>query len=114
MVDGYIARSGLDVPPESLTILHNGYDAEEIGELNLFAAGITTIIWATGYTFDYSLVKLPVFDHDGFPIQNQGVTNSPGLYFAGLPWMPAQKTGLLLGVGENAAAVAESITRRNV
>jgi hypothetical protein len=45
------------------------------------AAGITTIIWAMGYSFDFSLVKLPTFDADGFPVQQRGVTNYAGLYF---------------------------------
>ena len=45
------------------------------------AAGITTIIWATGYTYDYGLVKMPVFDGDGFPIQTRGVTEPAGPLF---------------------------------
>ncbi|MCA9952520.1 MAG: hypothetical protein KDE48_22880, partial [Anaerolineales bacterium] len=71
--------------------------------------GITTIIWATGYTFDFSLVKLPVFDGDGYPIQQQGVTNYPGLYFVGLPWLSGQKSGLFLGIGEQAGIIASVI-----
>ena len=27
------------------------------------------VIWATSYAFDFSLVKLPVLDKDGFPIR---------------------------------------------
>jgi hypothetical protein len=53
----------------------------------------------------------PVTDSDGFPAQQRGVTAYPGLYFVGLPWLHTQKSGLLLGVGEDAASVAERITR---
>ncbi len=110
MIDGFIAQTGMDVPLESLPELRDGYDVAEISELNLETAVITNIIWATGYSFDFSLVKLPVFDDDGYPIQDQGVTNAPGLYFVGLPWLAGQKSGLLLGVGEQANVIASAIS----
>ena len=66
----------------------------------------SAVIWATGYRFDFSWVKLPVFDSYGFPIQNRGVTGVPGLYFVGLPWLVNQKSGLLMGVGDDAAYIA--------
>jgi putative flavoprotein involved in K+ transport len=112
LVDGYIAQNNLDVPPETLPVLRDGYEVEETLTMNLREAGVTSIIWATGYRFDFSLVRLPVFDSAGFPIQNSGVTKTPGLFFTGLMWQPSMKTGLLLGVGENAAAVAEAILKR--
>ncbi len=109
LVDGYIAQNGLDAPLESLPELRDGYEAEEIGELDLQGAGITTIIWAMGYRFDFSLVRLPVFDGDGYPIQKRGVTAYPGLFFMGLPWLYKQKSGLLVGVGEDAEFIASVI-----
>jgi putative flavoprotein involved in K+ transport len=108
-VDEYILQNGLDIPPESLPVLRDGYEAEEILELDLHAAGITTIIWAMGYAFDFSLVKLPIFDGDGFPIQQRGVTGYPGLFFVGLPWLYKAKSGLLVGMGEDAEYIASAI-----
>jgi putative flavoprotein involved in K+ transport len=66
-----------------------------------------------GYTFDFGLVKLPVLDSDGFPIQRRGVTEYPGLYFVGLPWLYTQKSGLLLGVGEVSEFIASAIAARD-
>jgi len=80
-----------------------------IRDLDCRAAGIGSIIWAMGYTFDFSMVKLPVLDRDGYPVQRRGVTNYPGLYFVGLPWLHTQKSGLLVGVGEDAAFIASRI-----
>jgi putative flavoprotein involved in K+ transport len=111
-VDDYIAREGIDVPVEILPALTEALHAEEITELNLAATGITTIIWAMGYSFDFSMVKAPVFDEVGFPIAERGVTQSPGLYFVGMPWMPVWSTGLLYRVGEVAEHVAEEIAAR--
>ena len=112
MIDQYILRMGLDLPEEALPDLKDGYNTPIIERLDLAEAGISTVIWAIGYDFDFDLVRLPVFDEAGFPITQGGVTRFPGLYFAGLPWLPGQKTGLLLGVGEQARSVAADIIRR--
>jgi putative flavoprotein involved in K+ transport len=109
MIDAYIAGQRIDAPEERLPSLDDGYRAEEIRELSLSSAGITTVIWAMGYEFDFSLVKFPVFDENGYPLQNRGMTHFPGLYFMGLPWMHNRKSALLLGVGEDADFVASAI-----
>jgi len=110
MIDNYIEKSGLDVPAEKLPELRDGFDSPLITELDLREAGISTIIWAAGYSFDFSMVHLPVFDQDGYPLQTRGVTGYPGLYFVGLPWLHKYKSGLLVGVGEDAEYVVSQIT----
>jgi putative flavoprotein involved in K+ transport len=112
MIDGYIEANGLDAPLEEVPQLRDGYKQAVITELVLKTHGIKTIIWAMGYTFDYSLVNLPVCDGDGFPIQTNGVTTYPGLYFVGMPWMPTERAGFLLGVGERAGYIALDISER--
>ncbi len=109
LIDGAIEQSGLGAPPETLPALRDGYGAEEITELDLRAAGITTMIWAIGYAFDFRFVRLPAFESNGFPIQKRGVTAFPGLYFVGMPWLDKRKSGLLSGVGEDAGVIAAGI-----
>lgn len=111
-IDEYVERKELDAPTETLPKLRDGYEAKEILELDLKSAGITTVIWATSYKFDFGLVKLPVFDEDGYPVQKRGVTEFPGLYFVGLPFLHTVKSGLLVGVGDDAAHVAGHIDSR--
>jgi putative flavoprotein involved in K+ transport len=117
MIDGYIQARGLDTPAEDVPPpMRDGYAQPIIEELDLKAAGIGTIIWATGYRYDLSLVKASVFDADGFPIQTKGITGCPGLAFVGMPWMPSLKSGILPGVGEFAgyvaAVIADAAARR--
>jgi putative flavoprotein involved in K+ transport len=50
MVDAFISRTGFKVSSEGIPQLRDGYDQEQIDTLNLAAAGITVVIWATGYT----------------------------------------------------------------
>jgi putative flavoprotein involved in K+ transport len=111
-VDEYVEKMDLDVPKETVTQLRDGFQQKEISELDLKEAGVYTIIWATGYDRDYDFVKLPIFDEFGYPIQDRGVTDYRGLYFVGLHWLHTLKSGLFLGVGDDAAHVADHIAER--
>jgi putative flavoprotein involved in K+ transport len=111
-IDGYIEQNGLDVPQETLPELQDGYDAELITELDIQSTGITSVIWATGYKFDFSLVQSPVLDADGYPLQKRGVTDHPGLYFVGLPWLHTAQSGLLSGVEDDAVWIVSDIAGR--
>lgn len=84
---------------------------EEVHSLNLAREGINTIIWATGYAYDFDWIKIPVFDDHGRPIQQRGVSPVPGLYFLGLHWMHTFKSGLLSGVGADAEFLADHMAR---
>ena len=70
---------------------------------------IGTVIWTSGYRPDYRWVKFPVFDQMGFPVQAEGRTTVPGLYFMGVHWMRKGKSSILYGVGEDADIVARQI-----
>jgi putative flavoprotein involved in K+ transport len=111
-IDSYIEKHGLTMPEEILPRFTAGFDQPEIDELDLRRAGVNSVIWATGYSFDFSMVRLPVCDADGYPIQERGVTAYAGLYFVGLPWLHNAKSGLLFGVSEDAAHVASHIIER--
>jgi putative flavoprotein involved in K+ transport len=112
-VDGYIGKNGLEIAEdEPLPELRAGYESPIVTELDLEEAGITSIVWACGYSFDFSWVKFPIFDTFGYPVQQRGVTAQPGLYFVGLQWLHKPKSSLLLGVGEDAEHIASHIAQR--
>ena len=111
MIDKYIETNGINSPQETLPNLQDGYSAEVITELDLKATNINTIIWAMGYTSDYSLVKLPITDEDGFPIQQRGITQYPGLYFVGMNWLNKRKSAILIGVNEDVEHIVAEMTR---
>jgi putative flavoprotein involved in K+ transport len=112
-VDAYIESEGLNIPEESLPKLTDGFDVDEILELDPERAGITKVIWATGYAFDFSWINLPVFDQDGFPIQDCGVSRFPGLYFVGMTFLCTGISGLLAGVGDDARHIAQTIQEQS-
>ena len=112
-IDDYIRIEGLAAPPQEVPQLRDGYDQEVLPDLDLQSSGISTVIWATGYAFDFTFVKLPVVDSDGYPIQRRGVTEYSGLYFLGLPWLHNRRSGILFGVGDDAAYLATHIAARH-
>ena len=107
-VDDYIEKKGLDMPDEKMEEIRE-INQEPIRELQLDTSGINTIIWANGYSFDYSWIDLPILDEFGYPVQKRGVTEYPGLFFLGLHWMHTVKSGLFLGIGEDARYIADQI-----
>ena len=78
-------------------------------ELDIDAEGIRTVIWTTGFRPDYGWIKTPVFDDMDFPIQTDGRTDVPGLYFMGVHFMRKAQSAVLYGVGEDAEVVATHI-----
>ena len=103
-MDRYIQGNAIDAPAEQVPQYTDGYEVPLIEQLDLKAAGITSIIWATGFQFDYSIVHLPVVDEAGFPVQNRGATRFPGLYFLGMPWLYKFEVGLANGRRRRRAA----------
>jgi putative flavoprotein involved in K+ transport len=77
--------------------------------LDLEAAGIATVIWATGFGRDCRWIEVPVFDGRGYPTHRRGVTSCEGLYFLGLPWQHTWGSGRFCGVGADAAYLADRI-----
>jgi putative flavoprotein involved in K+ transport len=71
--------------------------------LDFARAGIRTIIWATGLRPDYSWLEVPVLDPKG-NIRHEGgvVTDSPGLYVMGLPFLRRRKSTLIDGAADDA------------
>src|SRR5438128_4723753 len=78
-------------------------------EADLEKEGITTVIWTAGYRPDFDWVHLPVFDEMKFPIQVDGRSAVPGLYFMGVHFQRKAQSAVLYGVGEDAELVARHI-----
>jgi len=113
--DAYIEQNGLDLPedpdarkkwpdPKCLT--------KPIQTLNLEKAGITSIIWATGYSQEYRWLNAEVFDETGKPLHKRGVTEQQGVYFLGLPWQSRRGSSFIWGVWHDAKFLADHIATK--
>ena len=113
-IDKFIEKNNIEAQAEpARPPLKDGFESEMIEELDLQNEGIKTIIWATGYQFDYSLTKFPVLDDDGYPVQERGVTEVPGLYFVGLHFLYKRVSGLPWGIAADAEYIADHIEGRS-
>lgn len=111
--DAYIARNGLDLPEEPEARRRHA-DAEcirnPLRQLDLAAAGVNSIIWATGYALDFSWLQVDAFDAKGKPSHQRGVSREPGVYFLGLPWLSRRGSSFIWGVWHDAKHIAGHIT----
>ena len=113
--DAYIANEGLDLPeePDARSLLGDpACITDPILELNLADAGITSIIWATGYALDFGWMKVDAFDAKGRPVHERGVAAVPGLYFLGLAWLSRRASPFIWGVWHDAEYLADRIAAR--
>ena len=78
-------------------------------ELNLRDAGVSTVIWATGFTGDFSWIHLPVFDEQNQPVHKRGVNEEHGLNFVGFPWLNSRKSGIIYGFNEDVQYIVNAI-----
>jgi putative flavoprotein involved in K+ transport len=111
--DTYLIQTGLELPedpqarvpgpdPECLT--------DPLGELDFTAAGVTSIVWATGYASDYGWLQVDAFDENGRPKHQRGVSTEPGVYFLGLPWQSRRGSSFIWGVWHDAKYLADQIS----
>jgi putative flavoprotein involved in K+ transport len=113
--DAYVTQQGLHLPeePEAHQIAPDPHCVTNpIRQLNLSAAGITTVIWATGYALDFDWLQVPAFDQKGRPAHQRGVSTVTGLYFLGLSWLSRRASPFIWGVWHDAGYLADHIAAR--
>ena len=107
--DAHAAARGLDLPeePEARRI---GPDpscmTDPIRSLDLAGAGVSAIVWATGYALDFGWIEADAFDAEGRPVHERGVSRVPGLYVLGLPWLSMRGSSFIWGVWHDAERLA--------
>ncbi|MDQ2091870.1 flavin-containing monooxygenase [Marimonas arenosa] len=110
--DDYVARMGLDLPEEPEARVFGPEPdcvSNPLRELDLRAEDVGTIIWATGFSVDYSWLKVAAFDESGRPVHQRGVSPEPGVYFLGLPWLSRRGSSFIWGVWHDARFLADQI-----
>ena len=111
-IDAYIVHTGrdgcispADPPPPPAA-------ADGPASLDLARAGITNVIWATGYRPAYPWLRVPALDRHGEIAHRRGVTGVPGLYVLGLRFLYRRNSTFVDGVGHDARFVAAHVMRR--
>jgi putative flavoprotein involved in K+ transport len=108
-IDHYISEMGFVAPlsPEARKFHEKVGDGPSL--LNLEAAGIRTVVWATGFRRTYPWLRLPVLDSQGEILHAGGTTPEPGLFAMGLPFMRQRSSAFIYGTGRDSEAIAEGV-----
>jgi len=113
--DAFVARNGVALPeePEAREFLPMpACVTDPIRDLDLARAGVTSIIWATGYGADYRWLNVDALDDKGRPRHQRGVSSEPGVYFLGLPWQTRRGSSFIWGVWYDAKYIADHIAKQ--
>jgi len=91
--------------------VENGQPKLEDGRL----VTVSSIVWATGFKPDFSWIDLKVTDEkNGWPLTNRGVSSDiKGMYFIGMLFQYGLTSGLVGGVGRDAAFIVKHILQHN-
>jgi putative flavoprotein involved in K+ transport len=118
MIDKYIERNGLSAAPPDPDPADRPDDGSSAAHapspVDLCAERISTVVWCTGFTGLFAWVRVPVLDANGRPMHERGVSNVPGVYFLGAPWLYKRKSGVLYGMSEDAEFIAQHIAKREL
>lgn len=81
----------------------------KFSRINLDKEKITTVIWATGFKPDYSFLKMDYKNPDESIAHQNGMSPIKGLYYLGIPWQRKRKSGIIMGVFEDAGEISKDI-----
>jgi putative flavoprotein involved in K+ transport len=113
MIDAFIEAKGIDAPPAEIDPRDDpappGLGDSGLTELDLATAGVNSVVWCTGFGGSFDWIHVPAFDEHGTPVHERGVSKVPGLYFLGFPWLYTRKSGVIHGITEDSAHLAEVI-----
>lgn len=110
--DAYVERNGIDLPPEpDAWTIDTDPDciANPVRALDLAAANVKTILWATGFKYDFSWLQVDAFHPDGTPFHKRGISTERGVYFLGLPELTNRASSFIYGCWYDAKYLATHI-----
>ena len=110
-IDKFIDQHQLNAPTEP-PYRPVWQPAQEPTEVAIADTNIRSVIWSTGFTSNFKWVEVPVFNGQGEPCHDRGVTPVKGLYFLGLPWLYTWGSGRFSGVARDALYLADQIVAK--
>jgi putative flavoprotein involved in K+ transport len=115
-VDEHIARRGIAAPasdpdPADEPVADPARFTAPT-ELDLIERGIRSVIFSTGFSADFSWLKVPVLDDGGAPVHVAGRSPVNGLWFLGFPWLRTRKSGIIWGALEDGTEIVSQVVAR--
>ena len=117
-IDAHIRDRGLDAEAPAGDPADAAYPDGALprgpAHLDLEAAGVGAVVWATGLGCDTSWLHVPgVLDERDEIVHREGVTAVPGLFAAGQPWLRTRRSAMIYGVAADAPHLARLVADRS-
>jgi putative flavoprotein involved in K+ transport len=117
IADRFIGASGVEPPPVEPDPADEPHpDPSAVhspAHLDLEAAGIASVVWATGFRGAFGYLPGAALDERGVPAHARGVGFMPGVFVVGFPWLTKRRSGIIPGVDEDAARIARLVAERS-
>jgi putative flavoprotein involved in K+ transport len=110
IIDKFIDLAGEDAQPDDN--VWSTFQPPDPETLDLGRAGISTVLWTSGFRPDYGWIEAPVTDQMGLPRTNHGASDVPGLFFVGALWQTNQASATLFGPQVDGRHVADAMGLR--
>ena len=99
IVDDYISAAGIAAPPGTPDLGRGPLDVPSQPTLDLHEAGISTVVWCTGFGPDLSWLPAELLDARGLPVTENGhAAKRPAVRFVGMPWQSTRASAILHGM----------------
>ena len=108
-IDRFVDSAGLQGEVLARPRLRPVAVTSRLDAADLRAAGISTVVWATGFRHHYPWLRVPVLDRHGDVRQYRGVTSAPGLYVIGQRFLHRRDSSFIDGARHDARAICEHI-----
>lgn len=116
-IDDYIFRNGLDAPPaidDPAETVAPRLPNPAILSVDPSEHDISTVIWCTGFEGDYGFVQMPgLLNTRKQPLEKEGLTDAPGIYFAGVDFSSTRRSGTIHSIAEEAERLVGHIVARH-
>ncbi|HFD2124530.1 TPA: MSMEG_0569 family flavin-dependent oxidoreductase [Acinetobacter baumannii] len=108
-IDDYIAKNNVTTDEPASIYQPLWIPEQEITHIDLATENITSIIWCIGFRPDYSWIDLDIFQSNGYPMHDRGITVDSDVCFIGLPWLNTWGSGRFMDVAKDAEYIVDHI-----
>lgn len=108
-IDDYIAKNDIATDEPASVYQPIWQPEHEITQVDLVAENITSVIWCIGFRPDYSWIDLDIFQSNGYPKHDRGITVDSDVCFIGLPWLNTWGSGRFMDVAKDAKYIVDHI-----
>ncbi|AWK41113.1 MSMEG_0569 family flavin-dependent oxidoreductase [Photorhabdus laumondii subsp. laumondii] len=111
-IDEYLEKNNIATDEPASVYQPVWQPEQEITHIDLAKENMTSVIWCIGFKPDYSWLDLDIFQTNGYPKHDRGITIDPNVTFIGLPWLYTWGSGRFLGIDQDAAYVVQHIEQQ--